>query len=544
MLLMPRLTIRNKLIGGFIALIALTMITGIFSAFRINLLGKLTVNMYHHPLTVTRASLQADVNIIKMHRSMKDVALAKNINAIKAAQKQVNKYESNVYKEFAVISERILGMEGKALISETIRIFKDWKPIRDEVIQLMENGERNAAAAITKEKGAKHVARLGNHMDKLVKYAETKGAGFFKMAQIKSESAKIITISSIVIATMGGLLLAFFIGRSIIRPINSLRTTIEYIEENSDLSKRIEITSTDEIARTATAFNNMLKKLESLTLQVALSSTQLATASEKVSSVAIESASHIERQCQETDHVVTAINEMSVTAQEVTCYAGNAATAAANANNEAHEGKSVVTKTSQVIAMLANEIDNASGVITDVEQDSENIGSVLDVIKGIAEQTNLLALNAAIEAARAGEQGRGFAVVADEVRTLASRTQDSASEIESMIDKLQTGVHKAVKVMKQSREQAQAGVEQANEAAESLNAITGAVTTITDMNTQIASAAEEQSTISEEINKNIASISQISEQTATGSEQTTRSANELALLAVDLQSLVAQFKIS
>jgi methyl-accepting chemotaxis protein len=260
--------------------------------------------------------------------------------------------------------------------------------------------------------------------------------------------------------------------------------------------------------------------------------------------VAGDSARNVERQRSETDQVATAINQMTATVQEVASNATNAAASANSADNNAKVGKEVVAATSDAISRLADEVENATNVIKGVEQDSASIGSVLDVIKGIAEQTNLLALNAAIEAARAGEQGRGFAVVADEVRSLASRTQESTQEIEEMIAKLQTGSKNAVGVMEQSREQAQAGVEQAREAAEALESITGAVATINDLNTQIASAAEEQSAVSEEINRSVVSISQISEETATGAEQTTSSANDLSKLAGDLQGLVSQFRVS
>ncbi len=365
-------------------------------------------------------------------------------------------------------------------------------------------------------------------------------------APIKALDRKIITASIImflIIATIA-VSIGLFFALSITKPIIRLSETMEQVQADNDLTLRSDVHSKDEIGIMAQAFNTMLEKFEALIQQVISSSTQLATASEEVSSVAGESATNVERQRNETDQVATAINEMTATVQEVANNASSAAGAAANADNEAMGGKSVVENASQVIAQLAGEIEKASSVITEVEQDSENIGGVLDVIKGIAEQTNLLALNAAIEAARAGEQGRGFAVVADEVRTLASRTQESASEIESMIEKLQSGAQNAVAVMENSREQAQAGVEQANQAGEALAAITRAVATITEMNIQIASAAEEQSAVSEEINRNVTCISQISEQTASGAEQTTCAATELAQLASELQNLVRQFKIN
>jgi len=343
-----------------------------------------------------------------------------------------------------------------------------------------------------------------------------------------------------IISTGLGILFA----RGMTRPIVHLSNTMKAVETNNDLTLRSNINSKDELGDMAYAFNGMLEKFESLIRQVHSSSSQLATASEEVSAVAQDSAQNVNQQRRETDQIATAIHEMTATVHEVAQNAQNASTAAMSADDETQGGKSVVSQTSLTIAQLASDVENATAVIHEVELDSENIGNVLDVIKGIAEQTNLLALNAAIEAARAGEQGRGFAVVADEVRTLASRTQQSTTEIEATIEKLQAGAKEAVLAMEQGRNQAQRGTEMAQKAANSLDAIASAVASINDMNTQIAAAAEEQSAVSEEINRNIVNISQISEQTATGASQTTAASTDLSQLAIELQKIVAQFKIN
>lgn len=357
-------------------------------------------------------------------------------------------------------------------------------------------------------------------------------------SQIMAASAIMVLI--IAAAAIGaGLVFA----HSITSPIVRLSKIMGKVESGNDLTLRADVNSKDEIGGMANAFNLMLEKFEALIQQVTSSISQVATASEELSSVATDSAQNVERQRNETDQVAAAINEMTVTIQEVASNASNASDGANTADNETKVGRQVVDQTSQAIGRLATEIEGAAQVIKEVEQNSENISSVLDVIKSIAEQTNLLALNAAIEAARAGEQGRGFAVVADEVRTLASRTQNSTTEIHEMIDKLQIGARKAVAVMEQSRAQAQEGVGEAENALKSLGAIANAVATISDMNLQIASAAEEQAAVSEEINKNITSISQISELTASGTEQTTAAASELARLATELQELISEFRV-
>lgn len=361
-----------------------------------------------------------------------------------------------------------------------------------------------------------------------------------------SNSVRNLLVYSIIALVVSFILIwvpVYFISRGIITSLDKLRNTIVQTEEENDLKLRCEITSEDEIGQTAMAFNRRMDKFQTLMQQITGATTQLATASEEVATVAKGSGQNLEKQRAETEQVATAMNEMSATVSEVASNASSAAGAAQNADNEAKGGQAIVQQTAEEIEKLATEVESAAEVIHQLEQDSENIGGVLDVIKGIAEQTNLLALNAAIEAARAGEQGRGFAVVADEVRTLASRTQESTQEIETMIDQLQKRAQTAVRVMEQGREQAQRGAEHAKEAAASLEAITRAVATINDMNTQIASAAEEQSTVAEEMNRNITTISQISEQTSAGSQQTTTASVELTKLAGQLQSLVGQFKI-
>ncbi len=333
-----------------------------------------------------------------------------------------------------------------------------------------------------------------------------------------------------------------WIALNILRPIQLLASTMTQVTNESDLSIRVQNNSYDEIGETGKAFNSMLEKFQNIVSQVNGSATQMSAAAEELSAITQENTQEIQAQNLQTDQVATAINEMSSTVQEVARNAGDAASSAKETMDQANTGRQVVNASIESMDSLSSEIGKASSVIHKLEEDGVKIGAVLDVIRGIAEQTNLLALNAAIEAARAGEQGRGFAVVADEVRTLASRTQESTQEIQEMIESLQSGTAAAVTAMDSSRTEAQQGVDKISTAGDALNTIVNGITHINDMNTQIANAAKEQSSVAEEINQNIVKISDIAVTSAANSAQTQTASEELSRLSVDLQGLVSQFK--
>lgn len=347
-----------------------------------------------------------------------------------------------------------------------------------------------------------------------------------------------------IVLLLAGLGAAWWLSRDLVGPLRSTVLRLNDIASGEgNLTHRLPVEGKDELADLAVSFNAFVATIQDLVKQVAAATAQLAAASEQLSATSLETTQEVRRQQSETDQVATAMNEMTATVQDVARSASEAARSAQQTDEQASAGKDVVRLTIDSIQSLATEVEDAAGVIQRLSSHSEEIGKVLDVIRGIAEQTNLLALNAAIEAARAGEQGRGFAVVADEVRTLASRTQASTQEIQGMIEGLQGNAGKAVEAMEKGRVQARDSVEQAGRAGESLDAITAAVTNISDMNTQIASAAEEQTAVAEEINRNVANIGQSVDETARGSEQISRASEELARLAAELQNKVGQFRV-
>ncbi|PQP02655.1 chemotaxis protein [Pseudomonas frederiksbergensis] len=349
-----------------------------------------------------------------------------------------------------------------------------------------------------------------------------------------------IAVVVLLVIAAAGMLLA----NTILRPLNLMKANLDDIAAGEgDLTRRLTITSQDELGELAGSFNRFVDKIHGLVRQITEMTSQLTGLVNQVSEQAQRSDQAMERQRHETDQVATAINQMSAAAQEVAKSAQNAAVAAQQTDEEGQAAKRVVAGSIVKIHALVNDIRSSGVSLDSLQKDVSSIVSVLGVIRSIAEQTNLLALNAAIEAARAGEAGRGFAVVADEVRALASRTQISTQEIQGMIDRLQAGTQSAVESMRRSSEAGDGTSAQANEAGASLDAMAQLIGTINSMNAQIASAAEEQTAVAEEINRSVHQIAVAVDSVADETQLGAQTSRSLADLGQRLGQLVGQFRI-
>jgi len=550
------LSVKTKIMGNAIILLVFIGISSYYSFHAMGVIGKQisTIAEEHIPLTekltfVTIGQLEQAVHFERAIRygelMHSDAGAVEPFNVALDAFNTGGKAIDARMQEIETLVSKMQGNIGKTDAAKVETLVGELSAIQQKHERYMQlAGTTFAGLTAGKTAGmAETVERVAEQEDALDSRLEALLGMVEKFTQDSAETARAQELSAAttlsvlaVISIVIGLAMSTFIANFV---VGAIRKAI--VTASGDLSQAIEADSSDEIGELLTAMNGMRKKLLNMLAQISGTTEQLSAASEEMSAITAHTGGIIQNQRSETEQVATAMNEMTATVQEVAQNITHTANAAGEANEHSANGRKIVDQTIDQMNDLARQVEEATATIHELEQQSESINAVLDVIKSIAEQTNLLALNAAIEAARAGEQGRGFAVVADEVRTLAGRTQVSTEEINQMIEKLQTGSQKAVQVMDKSLEQARAVVERATQSGVALSTIAEAVEKIDNMSTQIASAAEEQSSVSEEINRNIVKINEMANETASGAEQTSIASQDLARMASELQGVVSQF---
>ncbi|QSX30687.1 methyl-accepting chemotaxis protein [Shewanella cyperi] len=426
---------------------------------------------------------------------------------------------------------------------DTSKVFSMLDGKQNTMLSLKASQLNNAEAALTKlnavEKDAKEVSAKMRELSKSID-GVTKEISNKAISDV--DSASMQTTLLVIIAIIVAIGVSLWVVRPLKRSLDEVNDALNVLA-SGDLTHKLDDSGHDEFAELSRNCNRLVDSLRALIVGILDRSTQLAAAAEQTSAITSQTTTGIQEQKSQVDQVATATTELSSSAHQVTLSADDALKQIKQADDEAHHMRTIADENKRTIQALAEEVAKASKVINKVHADSASIGSILDVIRGIAEQTNLLALNAAIEAARAGEQGRGFAVVADEVRSLASRTQESTREIQQMIEVLQQGTQQAVAVMELGQTQAKACVDKTEQANVALETISKSVHQAFDAGTHIAHAAQEQNLVSQQVSEKLEHIAAISEETAIGADQTAQSSHQVARLAEELQASVGEFKV-
>ncbi|AUO20869.1 methyl-accepting chemotaxis protein [Pseudomonas sp. D8002] len=442
----------------------------------------------------------------------------------------------------AVYEKLIDSSEERAAYDEYVRLLAQYHQIEERMKSLSRANQVEELRTLLNTELLNNSDQVNAVLNRLLDINNKMALATNQQAADQYDMAFELVVILLILATALTMLFAWLLTRSITLPIAQALDAAEEIAEGN-LTRPIKVEGNDEAGRLLLAMAKMQDKLKDTLQRISGSATQLASAAEELNAVTDESARGLTQQNNEIEQAATAVNEMTSAVEEVARNAVSTSEASKNATSSAGDGRDLVQETVSAIERMSSDVQATATLIGNLAEESRDIGKVLDVIRGLADQTNLLALNAAIEAARAGEAGRGFAVVADEVRALAHRTQQSTSEIERMIGSIQAGTEHAVDSMRNSTERAESTLNIAKGAGMSLDTINTAIVEINERNLVIASAAEEQAQVAREVDRNLVNIRDLSVQSATGASQTSAASSELSRLAVDLNGMVGRFRL-
>ena len=536
--------IGKKLLLAFGLMATLMLILGLFAIYELEKVNYSSTVIVEEHLPRLVAAAKIDVKTSDYRRRQLRMLEQHTQEENRKYAERLQQDESAMADELERLATLVKDPDDQASIAELTSNWKKYEAQQQQISAFNQQGDKASASKLLNGDSDKLFLAIKEQIKQLIDLNKQDASAASSEGDRLYAEAQLFIWILIGASLFMVILAAWILGEQIRKPLQRLLEQAEQVA-NGDLTSKLDYArfSHDEIGTLARSFGKMQQNLRSLVEEMGRAVEQVGSATEEVSAIASQSAIGQQTQQSEITYLATAMNEMSSTVNEVARSTTQAANAAQQANREALAGGQIVQETLQAIQVVANEVEHVTRVVHELEQDSTRIGVVLEVIGSIAEQTNLLALNAAIEAARAGEQGRGFAVVADEVRNLASRSAASTAEIQGMINRLQEQSARAVSAMAQGRSQSLEVVAQADEANAALGHITAHITQISDMNIQVATATEEQSSVVGEINRNVEDINQLTMETADIAHQLTESSRSLQQLSGELDKLVGNFRL-
>ena len=536
------LNIAPRAFLGFSFIALLVIVLGVFAVNRMTVIREASIDMESTQLPSVGFLGNMTENVLRMRILSFRVLVNREPAALQEAQTRIGVLVDKLRSAQASYAALPAGAEEAQLYKTFTATLDSYMQAQTQMMELSRQNKLDEMRLLINTRIKDGTDQMGEQLNKLVALntADAKGASAVAGANYDSAITGIVAVA--VIAALLTVLLAWLLTRSIVTPLNRAVLAAQTIAEGN-LSKVIDVDGKDEPARLLGALATMQASLRKTIEQIAGSATQLGTAAEELSAVTQDASRGLQQQNNEIEQAATAVNEMTAAVEEVARNAVSTSEASNQSTQAAREGRDRVVETVDAIQTMTHDVHNTSLMIEGLAAQGRDIGKVLDVIRAIAEQTNLLALNAAIEAARAGEAGRGFAVVADEVRALAHRTAQSTQEIEKMVAGIQNGTGQAVSSMQQSNQRSQSTLEMARAAGVALEQITQSIHLINERNLVIASASEEQAQVSREVDRNLVNIRDLATQSAAGANQTSTATHELSRLAVDLNALVARFVV-